>query len=76
MNKNLYQMFYNWFTPLLFTLGLITPAKATALFLADPLPNILIILTDDQGYHDVSYYGTEDIQTPNIDFFGCRRHAF
>lgn len=30
-------------------------------------PNILIILTDDQGYHDVSYYGTKDLKTPNID---------
>ncbi len=30
-------------------------------------PNILLILTDDQGYHDVSYYGTKDLQTPNID---------
>ncbi|MCM5662554.1 sulfatase family protein [Galbibacter mesophilus] len=30
-------------------------------------PNILLICTDDQGYHDVSYYGTEDIETPNID---------
>lgn len=30
-------------------------------------PNILIIFTDDQGYHDVSYYGTKDIQTPHID---------
>ena len=32
-----------------------------------PLPNFLIILTDDQGYHDVSYYGTADLQTPHID---------
>jgi arylsulfatase A-like enzyme len=31
------------------------------------LPNILLILTDDQGYHDVAYYGTKDLQTPNID---------
>ena len=30
-------------------------------------PNILFILTDDQGYHDVSYYGTDDLHTPNID---------
>lgn len=30
-------------------------------------PNILLILTDDQGYHDVSYYGTKDLRTPNMD---------
>jgi len=34
---------------------------------AERKPNILIILTDDQGFHDVSYYGTKDLQTPNID---------
>ncbi|WP_225865534.1 sulfatase family protein [Dyadobacter aurulentus] len=34
---------------------------------ADQPPNILLILTDDQGYHDVSYYGTKDLRTPNID---------
>jgi len=33
-------------------------------------PNFLIILTDDQGYGDVSVYGQSGIQTPNIDRIG------
>ena len=32
-----------------------------------PRPNFLIILTDDQGYGDVSTYGAKDVQTPHID---------
>jgi len=30
-------------------------------------PNILVILTDDQGRGDYSAFGTKDIQTPNMD---------
>ena len=30
-------------------------------------PNVLVIMTDDQGWGDVSYHGTRDIETPNID---------
>ena len=30
-------------------------------------PNILIILTDDQGYGDVTAYGAPDLQTPHMD---------
>ena len=30
-------------------------------------PNILVILTDDQGRGDYSAFGTKDIRTPNMD---------
>ena len=33
-------------------------------------PNFLIILTDDQGYADVSAYGRGDVRTPSIDRIG------
>lgn len=33
-------------------------------------PNIILILTDDQGYGDLSAFGAQDINTPNIDLLG------
>lgn len=35
--------------------------------LQDTRPNVIIILTDDQGYHDMGCAGNEMMVTPNID---------
>jgi len=32
-----------------------------------PLPNIVIIFTDDQGYADVGVFGAKGFSTPNLD---------
>lgn len=41
----------------------------SSIVLADEKPNIVIILTDDQGYADVSYnpHSPPEVSTPNID---------
>ncbi|MCM2371262.1 sulfatase family protein [Aporhodopirellula aestuarii] len=51
------------FTGLILLAGALT-AGATA---AAEKPNVVIILTDDQGYQDVGCYGAPKIKTPNLD---------
>ena len=37
-------------------------------------PNVIFILTDDQGYGDLGIYGASDIITPNIDSIAKKGH--
>ena len=39
-------------------------------------PNIIFILTDDQGYKDLSCYGAKDIYSPNIDSLAANGAIF
>lgn len=36
-------------------------------FTAAARPNILVIITDDQGWADIGYNNPENVHTPNLD---------
>ena len=58
----------NFWSIFIFTLSLsLSSTYFEAIAQKDNRPNILIILTDDQGYYDVSACGAEDLVTPNMD---------
>ena len=44
-----------------------SPSIHAAASLAGSRPNIIFILTDDQGYGDISAHGNPVLQTPNLD---------
>lgn len=38
----------------------------------DSLPNIVLIMADDMGYGDLGCFGSEDIETPNLDALAAK----
>lgn len=46
--------------PLLFCCAIATPA-------APEPPNVVLVMTDDQGYGDLSVHGNPELRTPNLD---------
>ena len=54
------------FTKIVCALCLVLAATGPNTVLAGP-PNVLLILTDDQGWGDLGAHGNDYIQTPNLD---------
>lgn len=50
-----------------FTIALLATALCLSLSRADEHPNIVLIMTDDQGYGDLSITGNEIVDTPHMD---------
>ena len=51
-------------------LATVAQSRAAAIPVAAPQPNVLLILTDDQGYGDLSLHGNPHLKTPNLDRLG------
>ncbi|MEM9702290.1 MAG: arylsulfatase, partial [Planctomycetota bacterium] len=48
-------------------LVLLLPLMIAGSAVAAERPNVVLILTDDQGYGDLSCHGNEELKTPNMD---------
>ena len=48
-------------------LGAVALLSAAGAFAADRKPNIILIVSDDQGYPDLGIIGSKPIITPNLD---------
>ncbi len=47
--------------------GILIVFMAASHCMAARRPNVLIIVSDDQGYHDLGCFGSEQVKTPHLD---------
>jgi arylsulfatase A len=60
----------------LFSLVLLSLMVLPAVGADEPKPNFVIIFADDQGYGDLGCFGSEKIETPNIDRMAAEGRRF
>jgi len=64
-------------TSILLTMSFCLAGLPTAIFAQEnPKPNVIIIMTDDQGYGDLGITGNPHVKTPVIDQFGSESIRF
>lgn len=59
-----------------FRLGLAVSAFITVLGATESRPNVLLIMTDDQGFSDVGFNGNPQVRTPALDEFAAGATVF
>ena len=47
--------------------GCLAVLSASASLFGARQPNVVLIVSDDQGYADVGFHGSKEILTPNLD---------
>lgn len=47
--------------------SLSTSPMCSIAWAAEPRPNVIVVITDDQGYGDIGLHGNPEIQTPTMD---------
>ena len=51
----------------IYTCGAIFPLLCSDAISAEERPNVILVMTDDQGYGDLSFHGNPILQTPHLD---------
>lgn len=57
----------NWAPVVPLLLSISSCQSSEKLKVGNQSPNIILIVSDDQGYNDLGVYGAKDIRTPNLD---------